>query len=294
MTEKEMYVVTGVTGRTGSVAAKTLLEIGKCVRVVVRKKAQGDIWLKLGAEVSVADYSDVDSLFRAFSGAHGAYIVSPPQYSSDTLFAQAEFMAVSIAQAAQRAKLNKLVALSSIGAEQPKGTGWIGMNRMLEHALHDTGIPVTFLRAAYFMENWQALVKMAVTDKTLASFLAPLDKLFPMVATEDIGRVAAEVLCETWQGVRIVNLEGPDRYSPKEVAQHLSVKLGETIESAAIPESNWMQSIAGQGFSAAAMSGFIEMTQALNSGHIGFHNQENAESRLGQVSLGSVIDLFTE
>ncbi|MEL6117758.1 NmrA family NAD(P)-binding protein [Photobacterium sp. SP02] len=290
MSINELYVVTGATGRTGSAVAKTLLDAGKRVRVVVRDEPAGDVWTTLGAEVAVADFSDGFALCRAFSGADGVYIVSPPQYSSADLFSQARAMAHTIAAAAKEAKLAKIVALSSIGAEQAEGTGWIAMNRMLETSFIDTGLPVTFLRAAYFMENWRPLVKMAVLQRQLPSFLSPLNQKFPMIATEDIGRIAAEALCENWLGVRVIDLEGPDRYSPNDVAEYVSLKFGKAIQPVSIPESDWVQSIAGQGFSAAAIDGFIEMTQGLNSGHITFQDRSGIERRLGTVKLDAMID----
>jgi len=290
MSTNELYVVTGATGRTGAAAAKALLDAGNRVRVVVRDEQKGEAWARLGAEVAVADLSDVAALCSAFSDADGAYIVSPPQYSSEALFAQAERMANTIEEAAREARLPKLVALSSIGANQPARTGWIAMNRRLEQTLSNTGLPVTFLRAAYFMENWEPLLKRAVQQRELNSFLAPLTQRFPMIATADIGRIAAESLCENWSGVRILDLEGPARYSPKDVAELLSMKLGAAIPPVSIPESDWEPSIAGQGFSSAAIAGFIEMTRGLNSGHIAFDDGLNVERQLGQVTLDSVID----
>ncbi|WP_429083222.1 NmrA family NAD(P)-binding protein [Aeromonas bivalvium] len=290
MSANELYVVTGATGRTGSAAAKTLLDAGKRVRVVVRDEPKGEVWAALGADVAVADFSDFAALCKAFSGADGAYIVSPPQYSSEHLFSQAGAMARSIAKAAKLANLSRLVVLSSIGAEQPEGTGWIAMNRMLEESLSDTRLPVTFLRAAYFMENWAPLVKMAVRQRQLPSFLSPLNQEFPMIAAADIGRMAAEALCENWDGVRVIDLEGPARYSPNDIAEHLSLTLGEAISPCSIPESDWAQSIAGRGFSSAAICGFIEMTQGINTGHIAFDDLLSVERRQGIITLDVVMD----
>lgn len=290
MSTTELYVVTGASGRTGSAAAKTLLNTGKRVRVVVRDKSQGDTWAAIGAEVAVAEFTDHFSLCKAFSDVDGAYIVSPPQYTSEKLFSQAEAMARSIAEAATNAKVPKLVALSSIGAEQPSSTGWIAMNRMLEESLSGTGIPVTLLRAAYFMENWGPLVKIAVEQRQLPSFLSPVNQKIPMIATADIGRIAAKALCESWRGVRSIELEGPARYSPNDVAEHLSVRRGEAIQPASIPESDWAISIAGQGFSSAAITGFTEMTRGINSGHIAFQDGSDIERRTGSVELDAVID----
>ena len=39
-----MYVVAGVSGHTGKVAAETLLAQGKSVRVLVRDPAKGEPW----------------------------------------------------------------------------------------------------------------------------------------------------------------------------------------------------------------------------------------------------------
>ena len=79
-------------------------------------------------------------------------------------------------------------------------------------------MPVTFLRPAWFMENSSWDVAAARGQGLIASFLQPLDKPVPMVATEDIGRAAARLLQETWTGHRIVELEGPRRVKPNDIA----------------------------------------------------------------------------
>ncbi|MGF1767329.1 NmrA family NAD(P)-binding protein [Enterovibrio makurazakiensis] len=288
MSKSKLYVVTGVSGRTGAAAARALLNVGMRVRVIVRDEDKGDIWAAQGAEVAIADLTNTSSLYKALIGADGAYIVSPPQYYLDNLFEQAESMAHSIAEAATKAQLPKLVALSSIGAEQSSGTGWIAMNRLLEQRLNQTDLSIAYLRAAYFMENWGPLAQIAATQGELPSFLAPLNQKLPMIATEDIGRIAAEILCENWDGTRIIELEGPDRYSPNEVAVILTKALDKMIKPITIPESDWIQFISGQDFSTVAIAGFIEMTQGLNSKHIAFGNS-NIERRQGTVSLDTVV-----
>ena len=58
------------------------------------------------------------------------------------------------------------------------------------------------------MENAAWDIQSARDTGVISSFLQPLDKLVPMVATADVGRVAAELLQETWTGRRVVELEG--------------------------------------------------------------------------------------
>lgn len=285
----ELYVVTGVSGRTGAATARSLLKAGKKIRVVVRDAAKGHTWANQGAQVAIADLTDVSALSHALRGSDGVYIISPQQYARDDLFSQADFMANAIAKAAIEVQLPKLVALSSVGAEQTTGTGWITMNRSLEQQLTQTGIPTTFLRAAYFMENWDPLVQDAATQGALFSFLAPQDRKLPMIATEDIGRIAAEVLSENWEGTRIIELQGPDSYSPNNVAEHLTERLGRTIATVIIPELDWPKTLLGKGLSSTALAGFVEMTQSLNSEHIAFRDTPDIERRRGTISLNRFI-----
>jgi uncharacterized protein YbjT (DUF2867 family) len=79
----------------------------------------------------------------------------------------------------------------------------------MEQALSELPMPITFLRPGWFMENAEWDVASARDKGIIASFLQPLDKAVPMVATADIGQVASELLQQNWTGKRVVELEGP-------------------------------------------------------------------------------------
>jgi uncharacterized protein YbjT (DUF2867 family) len=49
-----MHAITGVSGKTGAVAAEELLRRGEPVRVVARSADKGDAWRGKGAEVALA------------------------------------------------------------------------------------------------------------------------------------------------------------------------------------------------------------------------------------------------
>jgi uncharacterized protein YbjT (DUF2867 family) len=55
--------------------------------------------------------------------------------------------------ALERALPRKAVYLSSIGAEQTSGLGFIASLHLLEQTLGNLPIPQAFLRAGWFMEN---------------------------------------------------------------------------------------------------------------------------------------------
>src|SRR5207237_8431369 len=104
--------------------------------------------------------------------------------------------------------------------------------RLMEQALAGLGIPITFLRPAWFMENAAWDVASARNSGVISRFLQPLDKPFPMVATADVGRTAAELLQETWTGRRTFELEGPRRVSPNDIAAACSSSLGRPVRIA--------------------------------------------------------------
>ena len=99
---------------------------------------------------------------------------------------------------------------------------------LTEQMLQSTSVPVAFLRAAWFMENAAWDVESARAG-VIRSFLQPLDHAIPMVATADIAQVTAELLNETWSGARIVELEGPQRYSANDIAAGFSLALGRDV-----------------------------------------------------------------
>jgi uncharacterized protein YbjT (DUF2867 family) len=283
------YVIFGVTGRTGAAAADTLLRSGHPVRVVVRDPVKGRAWAERGAEVVVADLTDLASMTKALSRVQGAYVVSPQQYNREDLFEWAELIADTTARAAVAADVPRLVALSSVGADRDGGTGWIGMNRMFERRLGETGVSTTFLRAAYFMENWMPMIGQAMRSGTLPTFLAPPQRPLPMVATADVGSTAAALLLEKRTGTAIVTLSGPKDYAPDDVAAIISIALRKPVGVAVLPETEWPEALADAGFSKAALAGFVEMTRGLNCSHIDIKSDPTSVEWAGTTTLEQVV-----
>jgi len=164
-----VYAVIGVSGNTGGATARALLARGARVRAVVRDAAKGERWLAQGAEVAVADLADAGSLAAAFEGADAAYVLNPPAYTMPDLFARAETLARNVLAAARHSRIGRLVVLSSIGAHLPSGTGNIRTNWTFEQVLGALDGAVTFVRPAYFMENWAWVAPVAAGQGLLPS-----------------------------------------------------------------------------------------------------------------------------
>ena len=122
------------------------------MRAVVRDAAKGGPWKARGCEVAVADIADVDRLARALEGTEGAFILLPPVFDPEPDFRDVKATIAAIREALAQARPPKAVVLSTIGADAAQ-PNLLNALRYLEQALADVDLPITFLRAAWFMEN---------------------------------------------------------------------------------------------------------------------------------------------
>lgn len=266
-----MYVVTGATGHTGSVVARTLLEKNLPVRVVVRSREKGAEFERFGAEVAVADLQDADALTGALKGGKVLYLLNPPNYQSEDHFAEADKVIQAAQTAIGNSALGKIVVLSSIGAHLPEKTGNILTAHKLEQAFENSSVPVTFVRAGSFMENWLGVFEAAKTQGVLPSLFQPLERKIPQVAAADIGRVAAEEMQRNTDGKKVVELAG-FYLSPEETAEALGKVLGKDVKAVAVPEEQWLGIL--QTFNSPKNAeSLAEMYRGFNSGYIKFETE---------------------
>jgi uncharacterized protein YbjT (DUF2867 family) len=281
------YAVAGASGNTGAAVALSLLERALPVRVILRDTGKGRDWVSRGAEIAVADLEDPRALSSAFEGARAAYVLNPPAYAHADMFARAETIAAAVATAAARSTLPRLVVLSSIGAHLRDGTGNIGTNRIFEERLAGLEASVAFLRPAYFMENWAWVAETAAREGVLPSFLDPLDRRIPMVSTADVGRTAAGLMAGG-DGEKVIELRGPDSYSPADAAAAFSKALGRPVRPVAVPEADWPSVLSGSGFSPRTIEAWAELFRGFNTGRIAFEHGEDVLRR-GQTTLEEAV-----
>src|SRR5580704_11685409 len=212
-----MFAITGITGNVGGKVARNLLADGQHVRAVMRDIRKGDAWAERGCEVARADIADAADLASAFKGAEGVFILVPPNFDPSPDFPEARAIGAALRSAIEAARPGKVVYLSTIGAQATQAN-LLTQHTIIEQVLGELSLPITFLRPGWFMENASWEVAQAIENGVIPSFLQPLDKPVPMVSTADIGRVAAGLLQETWKDHRVIELEGPYRVTPNEIA----------------------------------------------------------------------------
>lgn len=136
------------------------------------------------------------------------------------------------------------------------------------------------------MENASWDVAPARNDGLLNSFLQPLDRAVPMIGTADIGNLAADLLKETWPGNRVIELEGPARYTPNDLAKAFSRALDRSVRPQVVPRDSWETLFRAQGVENPTPR--VRMLDGFNEGWIEFKHGATG-SRKGSTDLQTVI-----
>jgi uncharacterized protein YbjT (DUF2867 family) len=281
----KMYAITGITGKVGGGLARALLAEGQPVRAVVRDTAKGRVWAERGCEVALAEMQDAASLSAAFKDADGVFILPPSQFDPLPGFPEARAVIDAVTRALESAAPGKVVCLSTIGA-QASQPNLLTQLTLMEQALGKLPLPIAFLRPGWFMENAAVDVASARDSGVIHSFLQPLDRVVPMVATGDVGRVAAALLQERWAGKRVVELEGPQRVSPNVLAAAFSKALGSPVRAEIVPRDQWESIFRAQGMRNPIPR--MQMLDGFNAGWIDFADG-GGHVRKGSINIDEAV-----
>jgi NAD(P)H dehydrogenase (quinone) len=268
-----MFTVMGITGNVGGAVAGNLLAAGKKVRGVVRNPEKAKAWADRGVELVQSAYNDAAGLAKAFTGAEGVFALIPPDFAPAPGLPDQKRTIAAITEALQQAKPGKAVFLSSIGSEQTSGLGLITSTHLLEEATRTLPIPVAYLRAGSFMENWLGVLDHIRATGEMPFFYGPLERKFPLVATQDIGLAGANALQQSWTGVRVLEVDGPKGGTDlHETATAFGKALGRDVKAVQLPEPAWQTVLEGIGMPADRTGLYMEMVKSFNSGWIHFGN----------------------
>lgn len=284
-----MYVVIGATGHTGSVVAEKLLAKKEKVRAIGREERRLERLKQHGGEAVVADVTDSSAVARAFSGADAGYLMIPPNLSSPNVSAFQQRVADAFASALEQTGLRHAVVLSSIGADKSERTGPVLGLHYLEQKLEAIpSVNVLFLRAGYFMENILPQVGIIQALGYMAGPVRP-DLALPMIATRDIGAVAADYLDRRdFQGKQRRELLGARDVSYTQIARVIATAIGKPdLTYKQLPAAQLKPALTQMGMSPNMADLLLEMSEALNNGHM-----RALEPRSAQNTTPTTIETF--
>jgi uncharacterized protein YbjT (DUF2867 family) len=258
-----MITVLGATGHTGSRVAAQLRAAGEEVRAVGRSAER---LAGVDAEPWVGDASDPAFLTGAFRGADAAYVLMPLDLTAPGYHAQQDALGESIIAAIRASGLRRVVALSSLGADVPTGTGFLTSLYTQEQRLRAVeGLDVLFLRPGLFFESFRpdAIRAHGVHVDSIDPDLA-----LPMVATRDVGDAAAAALIASdWSGVQVRELLGPCDLTLPEATRILGEGIGmPDLKYVRLPDAELIGLLTSVGLPADLAELHVGMNRAFNDG----------------------------
>ena len=287
-----MYAITGITGKVGGELARSLLAAGQPVRAVLRDKTKAGAWAALGCDIAIAEMTDAVALAKAFGGASAVFILPPSEFDPEPGYPEAQLVIDAVVAALTAARPAKVLCLSTIGADAAQDN-LLSQRTMMEAALRQLGLPLTILRPAWFIDNAAWDVAAARETGRLHSFLLPVDKAFPMVAAREVGQVAAALIQAGWPedcgAVRIVELEGPRRISPQDLADAFAAALGKPVQAVPVSRDTWEDLLRAQGMKNPQPR--MRMLDGFNEGWIEFKDS-GSNAVKGTIDAVEVIAAF--
>jgi uncharacterized protein YbjT (DUF2867 family) len=259
-----MFLVMGITGKVGGATATHLLAQGKKVRALVRDRAKAASWKDRGVELVDGDWNDALAIERALEGVDGAFVMLPAVWAPSPDFKEAKGVVANYVEALTKAPPPRVVALSSMGAHRSSGLGMITALSLLEHGLRDLTLPIAYVRAGGFYENFLYGLHVA-QGGVLPVYYNPTNRKSTMVATNDIGVEVATLLGgPAWSGHRVIELGS--MVSADEVAAQLGEVMKLHVRAFAVPRADWPAAFEQFGIPRGQTGPAEAMFEAVNAG----------------------------
>ena len=229
---KPRILVTGATGKTGSVVVAELLQAGYPVRALVHQQDGRSVRLQaLGAEIAVADMSDVDHVADALKDVQRAYYCPP----FDPYMIQG---AVAFAVAARESGLEHIVGLTQ-WLSSPSHPTLMTRQHWLVDRLFSTmpGITHTVVRPGFFADAYFQLTGPAAHLGVFPWVYGDSRNAPP--SNEDIARVAASALMNPSRHAgKSYRPTGPELLGSREMADAIGRAVGRSVR--VVPTPTWM------------------------------------------------------
>jgi uncharacterized protein YbjT (DUF2867 family) len=239
---KPRILVTGATGKTGSVVVAELLNAGYPVRALVHRSDERSARLAArGAEIAIADLTDAERIAAALSGVRRAYYCPP----FDPYMVQG---ALAFAAAAREARLEHIVGLTQWLAS-PSHPALMTRQLWLVDRLFSMlpGIGHTVVRPGFFADAYLATIASAANLGIFPWIYGDSRNAPP--SNEDIGRVAAAALMNpALHAGKVYRPTGPELLGAQDMANAIGRVVGRSVRVVPAPTWLFMKALRMNGF----------------------------------------------
>ncbi len=210
--------ITGATGNVGVEVIKSLLQLQMLVNITAGVKDVSFNSEKLKndrIEAVKFDITDTSTFKNCLKNVDVVFLMRPPQISAVKKYFK-PFIEIAI-----ESKIKYIVFLSVQGVEKNS----IIPHHKIERLIVESKIPYTFLRPAYFMQNFTTTLSLELRNNRRI-YLPAGNAKFTLVDVRDIGNVAAVVISNKESHTnRAYDLTCNSKYSFYEMAEKLSEGL---------------------------------------------------------------------
>jgi len=212
-------LITGATGNVGTEVIKSLERIDHQLDLYAGVRSINDDRSKFDSykiKFSEFDFTDCKTYKTALDGCDFLFLLRPPQISEVEKFFK------PLINTCKEKCVKHIVFLSVQGVEKSK----IIPHHKIEKLIVDSKIPYTFLRPAYFMQNFTTTLRNdLVNEKRI--YLPAGSAKFTLIDVRDIGSVSASILTHTSQHLnKSYELTCKEKLTFSEMARALSSNLG--------------------------------------------------------------------
>ncbi len=211
-----------ITGATGNVGAEIVrqLSTGKYnIRVAQRNLQPNSNWSPCSTvEYVNFDFQQPQTFAKAFQGVKRVFLMRPPALS------QVKTYMYPAIDSAIASGVEQIVFLSILGAESNP----IVPHTKVEKYIQSVGIPYTFLRASFFMQNLSTIHRQDIQERNEIFLPAGKGKT-SFIDVRDIAAVAVKALTESGHSDRAYSLTGSEALDYYQVAEIFTEVLGKPI-----------------------------------------------------------------
>jgi uncharacterized protein YbjT (DUF2867 family) len=254
-------VITTPTGNIGGRALQQLLKDGADVSVIVRRPEKLSDSVRSRVKIHQGSLSDQALVKKAFQGARAVLWITPTDFTLPDVAAYHREMGAIAASAVKENNVPYVVHISSVGAQMENAGPVSGVGAVERH-LNGVVENVVHLRPGFFMENFLLELESIRKDGAIY-YPLPGDIPFPMIATQDIGDVAADLLLKSdWSGQQTRGLHGPEDLTFANAAQILGETIGKPVTHVRITPDQAHQAFLDFGASPSFAKAYVDMYQA--------------------------------